>query len=100
MQDSPEDKPPPLPQISLRGLLLANSLIGIFVSFLTTLGIGEVSLGLLVIWGVLGIMFLVQWAILWLVVQFFHEPTDPQPEWNDPRNAFPPLPREGRGDRR
>lgn len=94
MQDPPDDKPPPLPQITLRGLLLANSLIGIFVSFLTTLGAGEVPLGLLVIWSVLGIMFLVQWAILWLVLQFFQEPVDERREWDDPRNTFPKLPRD------
>jgi hypothetical protein len=94
MQDPPDDNPPPLPQITLRGLFLANSLIGIFVSFLTTLGAGEVSLGLLLIWSVLGIMFLVQWAILWLVLQFFQEPVDERREWDDPRNAFPKLPRD------
>ncbi len=99
MQETPNDEPPPLPQISLRGLLMANTLIGIFVSFLTTLGMGDVSLGLLVIWGVMAILFFVQWVTLWLVMQFAQQPEDARREWNDPRNAFPPLPREGRGDR-
>jgi len=99
MQNTSDDEPPPLPQISLRGLLLANTVIAMFVSFLTTLGMDEVSLGLLVIWGVLGIMFFVQSATLWLVMQFFQESVDRRRDWDDQRNAFPKLPREGRGDR-
>lgn len=99
MQENSEDEPPPLPQISLRGLLLANTVIGMFVSFLTTLGMGEVTLGLLVVWGVMAVLFFVQWGVLWLVMQFAQQPEDVRREWRDPRNAFPPLPREGRGDR-
>lgn len=94
MQDTSEDKPPPLPQISLRGLLLANTVIGMFVSFLTTLGMGEVSVGLLVIWGVLGVLFLIQWGVLWLVMQFYQAPQEENHAWRDPRNTFPKLPRD------
>jgi hypothetical protein len=99
MQQSTEDNPPPLPQISLRGLLLVNTVIGVFVSFLTTLGMGEVSLSLLLIWGVLAVLFLIQWGILRLAMQFSRSPKESSGEQYDPRNTFPPLPREGRGER-
>ena len=89
-----DDQSPPLPQITLRGLLLANTVIGIFVSFLTTIGLGEVSLGLLVIWGAIGVLFLVQWGLLWLVMQFFQKPQDDRRSEHDLRNAFPKLPRD------
>ena len=89
-----DDKPPPLPQITLRGLLLVNTVIVLFVSFLTTLGMDDVTLGLLVIWSVLGVLFLIQWGTLWLVMQFFQEPENERNAWRDPRNAFPKLPRD------
>ena len=91
MTTDPDDQPPLLPQITLRGLLLANTVIGIFVSFL---GLGEVSLGLLVIWGAIGVLFLVQWGLLWLVMQFFQKPQDDRRSEHDLRNAFPKLPRD------
>lgn len=94
MEAEPDDKPPPLPQISLRGLLLCNTVIGLFVSFLTTLGMEDVTLGLLVTWSLLGVLFLVQWGTLWLVMQFFKKPEDERSAWHDPRNAFPKLPRD------
>lgn len=94
MTAEPEDQPPPLPQITLRGLFLANTVIGIFVSFLTTLGLGEVSLGLLVIWGAIGVLFLVQWGLLWLVMRFFQQPPDDRRMEHDPRNMFPSMPRD------
>lgn len=94
METDADDKPPPLPQISLRGLLLINTVIGLFISFLTTLGMGDVTLGLMVIWSVLGVLFLVQWGTLWFVMQFFKESEDERSAWRDPRNAFPKLPRD------
>lgn len=99
MPGQADDEPPPLPQISLRGLLLANTLIGLLVSFLTTLGMGDVSLGLLVIWGVLAALFLVQWGIFWLLMPLIRSTPEASQRASDPRNAFPPLPREGRGER-
>ena len=99
LQESTEDDPSPLPQISLRGLLLANTVIGVFVSFLTTLGMGEVSVSLLLVWGVLAVLFLVQWGVLRLVMHFIASPMEPGLEQQDPRNTFPPLPRKGRGER-
>jgi polyferredoxin len=89
-----DDQPPPLPQISLRGLLLFNTVIGLFASFLTTLGLGDVTLGLLVTWSVLGILFLVQLGTFWLVMLFLNKPEDERRAWRDPRNAFPKLPRD------
>ena len=94
MESEPDDKPPPLPQITLRGLLLFNTVIGLFVSFLTTLGMGDITLGLMLTWGVLGVLFLVQWGTLWFVMQFFGESVDERCTWRDPRNSFPKLPRD------
>ncbi len=94
MTTAPDEQPPPLPQITLRGLFLANTVIGVFVSFLTTLGLGEVSLGLLVIWGAIGVLFLFQWGLLWLVMRFFQKPAAARRAELDPRNMFPKLPRE------
>jgi hypothetical protein len=94
MQDLADDELPPLPPITLRGLLLANTVLGLVVSFLTTLGLGEVSLWLPVVWGAIGILFVIQWATLWLVMQFAQQPEEMHREWNDPRNSFPKLPRD------
>ncbi len=94
MDSEPDDQPPPLPQISLRGLLLFNTVIGLFVSFLTTMGMGDVTLGLMVTGSVLGVLFLVQLGTLWLVMKFFHEPEEERSIWRDPRNSFPKLPRD------
>jgi polyferredoxin len=94
MNPEPDDQPPPLPQFTLRGLLLFNTVIGLFASFLTTLGMGDIWLGLMVTWSVLGVLFLIQWGTLWLVMQFFKQPDDERHAWRDPRNAFPKLPRD------
>ncbi len=99
MSNHAEDECPSWPQISLRGLFVANTLIGIFVSILTVLGMGEVSVGLLIMWGVLAIMFIAQVAILKIMMLCWPCPRELNNSVSDPRNKFPPLPREGRGER-
>lgn len=94
MDSESDDQPPPLPQITLRGLLLFNTVIGLFLSFLSALGFGDVRVGVIVTLCVLGVLFLLQLGTFWLVMRLSRGTEDELGEWRDPRNSFPQLPRD------